>query len=131
MINNHTLTRLQSLKDQLTNIERELDELKNFRLTPALKRFKRQLEGEKSFVKSEIAKLETTKAQKEQERQLRREIANRNRSSKNKRVWNYVKSIKENYFPDKSLKEIRSSLKKHRHGLETDIPDVAWRNPSP
>ena len=56
---------------------------------------------------------------------------NKNRSSKNKRVWNYVKSIQRNYYPNKSLKEIRSLLKKHRQGLETDIPDVAWRNPSP
>jgi len=65
------------------------------------------------------------------EKYKKRNKANRNRSVKNKRVWKYVKSIKENYFPDKSLKEIRTSLKNHRKGLETDIPDVAWKNPSP
>lgn len=115
----------------LRDIARELAALKFFRITSQLKKFKRQLEGEKSFVKSEIAKLETTKAQKEQERQLRREIANRNRSSKNKRVWNYVKSIQKNYHPKLSLKEVRSQLKRHRQGLETEVSDVAWRNPSP
>ena len=125
------LTRIQSLKDQLINIKRELDTLKNFRLTPALKRFKRQLEGEASVKRAKITKLQETEGERKERHKRRLETANRNRSSKNKRNWNYVKSIKENYFPDKSLKEIRSSLKKHKQGLETDIPDVAWRNPSP
>ncbi len=125
------MTRLQSLKDQLTNIERELDELKNFRLTPALKRFKRQLEGEASVIRAKIAKLEETEDERKERRKQRLEIANKNRSSKNKRVWNYVKSIKENYHPELTLKEIRSQLKRHRQGLETEVSDVAWRNPSP
>ena len=100
-------------------------------MTSQLKKFQRQLEGEKSFVNSEIKKLEETKEQKENQRQLRNELANRNRSSKNKRVWNYIKSIQKNYRPDLPLKEIRSQLKRHRQGLETDVSDVAWRNPSP
>ena len=78
-----------------------------------------------------ITKLQETEGERKKRHKRRLETANRNRSSKNKRNWNYVKSIKENYFPDKPLKEIRTSLKKHRKGLETDIPDVAWRNPSP
>ena len=90
------MTRLQSLKDQLTNIERELDGLKNFRLTTALKRFKRQLEGEASVIRAKIAKLEETEDERKERRKQRLETANKNRSSKNKRVWNYVKSIKEN-----------------------------------
>ncbi len=125
------VTKLQTLKDMLRDIERELKALKIFRITPQAKKFQRQLEGEKSFVKSEIAKQEATKEQKEQEKRLRREIADRNRSSKNKRVWNYVRSIKENYRPDLPIKEIRSQLKRHRQGLETEVSDVAWRNPSP
>ena len=125
------MTRLQSLKDQLTNIERELDELKNFRLTPALKRFKRQLEGEASVIRAKIAKLEETEDERKERRKQRLEIANKNRSSKNKRVWNYVKSIQKSYRPDLTLREIRSQLKRHRQGLETEVSDVAWRNPSP
>ena len=125
------MKRLQSLGKRFNDIQKELEALKNFRITPQLKKFQRQLHGELSFVKSEIAKLESTKEDREKQRLETKKIANRNRSSKNKRTWNYVKAIQENYRPDLSLKEIRSSLKKHREGLETDIPDVAWQNPSP
>ena len=59
LIKNHTLTRFQALKDQLTNIKSELDTLKNFRLTPPLKRFKRQLEGEASVIRAKIKAQET------------------------------------------------------------------------
>lgn len=125
------MTRIQSLKDQLTNIERELDALKNFRLIPALKRFKRQLEGETSVIRAKLAKLQETEEERKERHKRRLETANRNRSSKNKRVWKYVKSIKENYHPELSLKEIRSQLKRHKQGLETEVSGVAWRNPSP
>jgi len=125
------MARLRTLKNRLNNIEKELVALKIFRITSQLKKFQRQLMGEKSFVKSEISKLESSKEDKQQERLEKIEIANRNRSSKNKRVWNYVKSIQKNYRTDLSLKDIRSQLKRHRQGLETDISDVAWRNPSP
>ena len=125
------MTRIQSLKDQLTNIERELDTLKNFRLIPALKRFKRQLEGEASVIRAKIVKLQETEEEREERHKQRLKIANKNRSSKNKRVWKYVKSIKENYHPELSLKEIRSQLKRHKQGLETEVSGVAWRNPSP
>ena len=125
------MTRLESLKDQFTNIKRELDTLKNFRLTPALKRFKRQLEGETSVIRAKIAKLQETEEERKESHKRRLETANRNRSSKNRRVWKYVKSIKENYHPELSLKEIRSQLKRHKQGLETEVSGVAWRNPSP
>ena len=102
-----------------------------FRETSPLKKFQRQLRGELSVIKENIRKLTLTKQEKQQLRKHKQTQANRNRSSKNIRSWNFVKSIQRNYFPDKSLKEIRSSLKRHRQGLENDIPDVAWRNPSP
>ena len=122
---------VDKLQKQLEAIQSELVDLEKFRDTKTLRRFKRLLHGELSTVKEQIKKLTETRKDKEERHLELIEKANRNRSSKNKRVWNYVKSIRENYFPDKSLKEIRSSLKKHRHRLETDIPDVAWRNPSP
>ena len=125
------MARLQSLKDQLNDIEKELSALRGFRLTSALKRFKRQLEGEASVIRAKIAKTEETQEERKERHRQRLETANKNRSSKNKRVWNYVKSIQKNYRSDLSLKEIRSQLKKHRQGLETDVKDVAWRNPSP
>lgn len=125
------MRKLDKLRKELTSIKKEIQNLVQFRDTTALKKFKRQLEGEKSHILSEIKKSTLTKTEKEKQLQQKRSIANKNRSSKNKRVWNYVKSIQRNYYPDKPLKEIRTSLKKHRQGLENDISDVAWRNPSP
>ena len=125
------MKKLDRLRKELTSIKSEIEDLGSFRDTPILRKFKRQLQGEKSNILAEIKKSTQTKSEKEKEKQKKRTIANKNRSSKNKRVWNYVKSIQRNYYPDKSLKEIRTSLKKHRQGLENDIPDVAWRNPSP
>jgi len=125
------LRKIDRLRKELSSIKAEIEDLIPFRETSALKKFKRQLEGEKSHTLSEIKTATLTKKQKEKQLQQKRTIANKNRSVKNKRVWNYVKSIQRNYRPDLTLKEIRSSLKKHRQGLENDIPDVAWRNPSP
>jgi len=125
------LKKLDKLRKQLESIQAEIVKLTEFRETSALRKFQRQLNGEMSVIKNNIKKLTLSKQDKITLRKHKQKIANKNRSSKNKRTWNYVKSIKEHYKPDLSLKEIRSMLKKHRQGLETDIPDVAWRNPSP
>lgn len=125
------LKKLDRLRKELQSIKSELEDLEKFRDTTPLKKFKRQLQGELSTVKQEIKTLQMTKQEKQEKRKERIQKANQNRSAKNKRVWNYVKSIRDNYFPNKPVKEVRSALKKHRKGLETDIPDVAWRNPSP
>lgn len=122
---------LQSLKDRLRDIERELEALKIFRLTPQLKKFQRALIGEQSFVKSEISRLTLSTEEKQTARSELLKIANKNRSEKMKRTWRYLKAIKKNYPVDLSTKELRTALRKHRQGLETDVPDVAWRNPSP
>jgi hypothetical protein len=121
------LNKIDKLQKQLEQIDAEIHSLSKFRDTPFLKRFKRQLEGEKSVILAKIDKI--TKTAKDRFDGIVK--ANKNRSTKMKRTWRYVKAIKENYASDKSAKEIRSALKKHRQGLETDIPDVAWRNPSP
>lgn len=115
----------------MQSIQDEISKLSEFRETQALKKFQRQLQGESSVIRENIRKLTLTRQDKELLQKHRQTQANRNRSSKNKRTWNYVKSIQKHYYPNKSLKEIRASLKNHRKGLETDIPDVAWRNPSP
>ena len=125
------MTKLDNLRKELESILGELNNLLNFRNTPQLEKFKRQLQGEASNIKQEIKKLTETQQEKQERHEDLVDNANRTRSAKNKRTWNYIKSIQKNYFPDKSLAEIRSLLKKHRQGLETDIPDVAWRNPSP
>ena len=125
------MKKLDRLRKQIEAIRSELQNLEKFRDTIQLRKFRRQLHGELSNVNDEFRKLRETQVDKEGRRKRTVEIANRNRSSKNKRVWNYVKSIQKNYRPDLSLKNIRSQLKRHRKGLETDVPDVAWRNPSP
>jgi len=126
-----TLKNIDKLRKQLIAIKSELQDLEKFRDSKELRKFRRILHGESSNIKETIHKITETQESKDKRRMQRMEIANKNRSSKNKRNWNYVKSIRENYFPDKSLKDIRTSLKNHRKGLETDIPDVAWKNPSP
>jgi hypothetical protein len=125
------MPKLEDLRKQLEAVKIEIERLSGFRNTSFTRKFRRQLEGEKSVILSNISKLTRSKESAKQEQSIKIQKANRNRSSKNKRNWNYAKSIQRNYRPDLSLKEIRSLLKKHRQGLETDIPDVAWRNPSP
>ena len=125
------MKKLDNLRKQLQSIYDEIAKLSEFRETQALKKFKRQLEGESSVIKENIRKITLTQQDKELLKKHRQTQANKKRSSKNRRVWSYIKSIQKNYYPDKSLKEIRNLLKKHRKGLETDISDVAWRNPSP
>ena len=125
------MPRIDKIKKELEAVNVEIENLSNFRDTTFLQKFRRQLEGEKSYLTEEIKKLAATKESRDQERLERIQHANQNRSSKMKRNWNYYKDIQKNYYPDKSLKEIRKLHKLHRHGLETDISDVAWRNPSP
>lgn len=125
------MPKIGDLKKQLELTESEIKRLSDFRNTPQLRSFIRQLQGEKSFLNAEITRLTATKESKEQERIQRIQKANQNRSSKMKRNWNYYKDIQKNYYPDKSLKEIRRLHKLHRQGLETDISGVAWTNASP
>ena len=125
------MKRIKRLEKDFESIREELSKLENFRDTILLRKFKRQLQGELSNIKEEINRSTKTREQKEEEKQKKRNTANRNRSVKNKRVWNFMKSIQRNYFPDMPLKEIRTSWKKHRQGLENDIPNVVWQNPSP
>jgi hypothetical protein len=125
------LRNLDKLKKDLESITNEISKLSEFRDIPSVRKFRRQLEGEKSVILQKIRNFTISKADKARLQLERRSLANKNRSMKMKRSWNFFRSIKENYRPDLSLKEIRSLFKKHRQGLETDIPDVAWRNPSP
>ncbi|MDE2588534.1 MAG: hypothetical protein KGL95_02555 [Patescibacteria group bacterium] len=124
-------SRLKKLQEDLEAVKTDIKRLSGFHDTSFTRKFRRQLEGEKSVILAKISKLTRSKESIEQERLQQLSNVNRLCSAKNKRNWNYVKSIQENYRPDLSAKEIRSLLKKHRKGLETDIPDVAWRNPSP
>ena len=125
------MSRVENLKEQLNRIQQEILDLDRFRDTPQLRKFRRQLEGEKSEINAKIIKLTETQEQKTTEHQKILERANKNRRSKMTRYWNYLRAIQANYFPDMSLKEIRKQHKLHKDGLESSVSDVAWRNPSP
>ena len=126
-----SVKKIESLKQRIKLIQKELRALSSFRPTKQLEQFRRQLAGEYSYAKRQLDLIQASKKAREAERRERVKKANRNRSEKMKRTWRYLKSIQENYHPNKSLRELRSMFKKHKEGLETEIPDVAWRNPSP
>ena len=82
-------------------------------------------------LQNQIQKLLKSKKQKEEEKQKKRAEANKKRSTKNKRAWNFIKSIQKNYDTGKTAHELRSEFSKFKKGLETDVSEVIWRNPSP
>lgn len=125
------MPKIDTLNNQLESVKADIEKLSGFRDTAFVRKFRRQLEGEKSVILEKISKLTRSKESAGKEYLERIGRANQNRSSKMKRNWNYYKDIQKNYYPDKSLKEIRRLHKLHRQGLENDISDVAWRNPSP
>ena len=125
------MSKLEKLEEALANIQQELLDLDKFRDTSFLRRFRRQLEGEKSEIKSNLTRLTQTIEEKKREHDDLIVGANQNRSSKMKRNWRYYKAVQQNYFPSMSLREIRKQHKLHRMGLEAEVSDVVWANPSP
>jgi hypothetical protein len=129
---NRRKKRLEDFKKSFENIEKEIRVLQSFRSTPQQRRFLRQLFGERSYINRQIALATAAPAPLlAAERQKRAAEANKNRSEKMKRTWRYFSSIQENFYPDKSKKVLRSEFTKRKRGLESDIPDLIWRNPSP
>lgn len=119
------------LRTEIETIKREIESMKIFRQNSQSKKFLRQLIGERMNLQSKIRSLEKSKKSKDEEKQKRRTDANKQRSQKMKRLWNYFKSIDKNYDTGKTLPQLRSEFSKFKKGLETDIQDVIWRNPSP
>ncbi|MCV0411260.1 hypothetical protein [Nitrosopumilus sp.] len=125
------MRKIDRLRSEIEVIKKEIEQLQVFRQTAQTKKFLRQLMGERMNIQNQIQKLLKSKNQKEEERQKKRSDANKNRSQKMRRSWNYFRSIQKNFDTGKSLREIRSEFSKLRRGLESDISDVIWRNPSP
>jgi hypothetical protein len=125
------LSKLQKLRDQLAIISKEIKSLETFRQTKQTRQHLRQLFAEYSHITNTIKKSQLSTESKQKEQQQRKQRANQNRRMKMSRSWRFFKAIKENYLPSKSTKEIRSQFSKFKRGLETDISDVIWRNPSP
>ena len=125
-----------SLKRRIKEIQDELAALQKFRPTKQRNLFIRQLVGEQSYLKRQLSSILTSfskRGRKETKRERLRRLsrANKQRSIKMKRSWDYFRAIQQNYYPEKNLREIRSLFKKHKEGLETDVSEIAWRNPSP
>lgn len=123
--------KLQKLQNQWNAIKKEIESLKGFRQTKHTRQLLRQLFAENSHITNTIRKLQLSTESKQKERQLRKQRANHNRRSKMSRAWRFFKDIQNNYLPEKSLRDIRSQYSRFRRGLETDISEVIWRNPSP
>jgi len=51
-------------------------------------------------------------------------------SSGLKKHFRYLRLIRDN-FPDLTFGQLRKEFSRRRKGLETDIPDAVWQNPSP
>jgi regulator of replication initiation timing len=122
----------KTLEQRVKEIQKELSALKKFRKTKQRDQFVRQLVGEQSYLKRQLSRLASLpKRVTKREKQRRLSRANKQRRIKMKRSYDYFRAIQKNYYPDMSLRQIRSLFKKHREGLETDVSDIAWRNPSP
>ena len=123
------------LRKRLEELQGELAAIKKFRKSKQRDLFVRQLVGEHSYVKRQLSKLLSSpsfsKPVTKRQKQRRLTLANRQRSIKMKRTWDYFRAVQQNYYPNMSLRELRSLFKKHKEGLETDVSDIAWRNPSP
>ena len=51
-------------------------------------------------------------------------------SSGLKKHFRYLRLIRNN-FPDLTFAQLRKEFSRRRKGIETDIPDAVWQNPSP
>jgi len=51
-------------------------------------------------------------------------------SSGLKKHFRYLRLIRDN-FPDLTFGQLRKEFSRRRKGLETEIPDAVWQNPSP
>jgi len=47
-----------------------------------------------------------------------------------KKRFRFLRLIR-NQFPEMSIRELNKQLTRRQKGLDTDIPDVVWQNPSP
>ena len=108
--------------------------LKQFPDTATVRRLRRELSAQGEAAKRIIRK----KAKKESwykntlfQKIKSLEQSQLNRSSKMKRYYRYLKSIQKNYFPDTPLKQLRTMYKRKKQGLDVDVSDIVFTDPSP
>jgi len=47
-----------------------------------------------------------------------------------KKHFRYLRLIRDN-FPEKTFPQLRKEFSKRRKGLQSEVPDAVWQNPSP
>jgi hypothetical protein len=125
------MRKIQKLEKELESNIQEIEKLNSFRPDKFVNQLKRKLFEEQSNIKHQMKKLQETIQEKLVSQKERKIKANQNRSKKMSRSWNYFRAIQKNWFPDMSTKEIRSAFTKSKQGIETEISEITWRNPSP
>lgn len=106
---------LDKLKEQLENLK----QLPNIKEVVALrKRLSKELEKAIPKIKKEVVAPITTVSR------------GQKISSGLKKHFRYLRLIRDN-FPDLTFAQIRKEFSRRRKGIETDIPDAVWQNPSP
>ncbi len=106
---------LDKLREQLENLKL----LPNIKEVVALrKRLAKELEKSIPKIKKEVvAQIPTT-------------TRGEKISSGLKKHFRYLRLIRDN-FPDLTFGQLRKEFSRRRKGLETEIPDAVWQNPSP
>lgn len=109
-------------------IRKQLDALKDFANTKAVRRLRKELQEKLAHLESRPKKFKQTRlpvSRKEIQRQ-----ANLVRSRKVHKYHHYMRQIQKNY-PGLTYSQIRKQFAERKKGKHTKIPDVVWRNPSP
>lgn len=109
-------------------IQKQLDALKDFANTKAVRQLRKELQEKLSCLESRPRKFKQTRLPVSR-KEIRRQ-ANLARASKVHKYHNYIKQIQKNY-PGLTYSQIRKQFAERKSGKHTKIPDVIWRNPSP
>ncbi|NMJ86975.1 MAG: hypothetical protein EX285_03940 [Thaumarchaeota archaeon] len=118
---------MSKIPKEKTKMEDLIKLLKQFPDTATVRRLRRELSAQGEAAKRIIRK----KAKKESQKIKSLEQSQLNRSSKMKRYYRYLKSIQKNYFPDTPLKQLRTMYKRKKQGLDVDVSDIVFTDPSP
>ena len=110
-----------------TKIEDLIKLLKQFPNTSTVRRLRRELSAQ-GKVAERIVKL---KAKKAVDKEKAVKTANVMRAGKMKRYYRYLKAIQKNFFPDTPLKQLRTMYSRKKKGLDVEIDDAVWDDPSP
>jgi len=106
---------LDKLKEQLENLK----QLPNIKEVVALrKRLVKELEKSIPKIKKEVVAPVPTVTRGEKI------------SVALKKHFRYLRLIRDN-FPDLTFAQLRKEFSRRRKGLESEIPDAVWQNPSP